>query len=246
LSYGFADVEAALAQVHHIADPKRSAFANRLKHLQRLGFPEGVNTGRGRAATYLPEHVFLIAVALQLNEFGITPERAIKLISNSMGRIADGVMQAIDPDPLAVDRPIYCHVPAAHLEDLSIEKPSDWSLGCHPAQRTIDTIIDASKRPNMVFRLAVFSLSGLLIWLPDLLSPHDEHARRQFLISMREWGTPLSEQYFVERLRPKSPEHLIDAFRQMKRDGREDLAERYATEQGYEAEWRSVLGESDG
>jgi hypothetical protein len=54
LELSFAQVEKALAHTHNIAEPKRRAFAARLQHLQKLKFPAGTNTGRGRAAKYTP------------------------------------------------------------------------------------------------------------------------------------------------------------------------------------------------
>jgi hypothetical protein len=79
----FAHVEQVLALAHEIRDDKRAAFAARLKHLQRLGFPPGVNTGRGVAATYDIGHLFLLGLALELNQLGLTPERAADVLMNN-------------------------------------------------------------------------------------------------------------------------------------------------------------------
>lgn len=84
MSFSFANVEAALALSHDIAPSKRSAFANRLKHLQKLGFLPEIRTGRGKAADYKGHHIFLLGLALQFIEMGLTPERTIFAIEQEM------------------------------------------------------------------------------------------------------------------------------------------------------------------
>jgi len=166
VGYGFAEVEAALAEIHGIAEEKRSAFSNRLKHLQRLGFPPGVNTGRGRAATYYAEHAFLLGVALQLNEFSISPERAIKIIEASFAQLAGGATLAISGG-----EPVFCEAPTLSLQDLVHGDRLSEHLGV--------TAIDqdyARKRLELMLavegpiRWSVFSLSGLIERLSELLA----------------------------------------------------------------------------
>lgn len=86
--FGFGHMEEALAGVHNIAPEARSAFANRLKHLQKLEiFPE-IRTGRGRAAEYSGHHIYLFGVALQFIELGLTPERAVRAVKENLEFIA--------------------------------------------------------------------------------------------------------------------------------------------------------------
>ena len=73
-----------MALCHDIAPDKRSAFANRLKHLQKLGFLPDIRTGRGKAADYKGHHVFLLGLALQFIELGLTPERTIFVIRENL------------------------------------------------------------------------------------------------------------------------------------------------------------------
>lgn len=166
MGYGFADVEAALAEIHGIADEKRSAFSNRLKHLQRLGFPPGVNTGRGRAATYYAEHAFLLGVALQLNEISVSPERAIKMIESSFSPLAGGASFAIEKA-----EPVFCEVPALSLMDLVYGD----RLSEHAGLATFDRDFASKKLELMLavegpMRWAIFSLSGLITRLSELLA----------------------------------------------------------------------------
>lgn len=166
MGYGFADVDVALAEMHGIANAKRSAFSNRLKHLQRMGFPPGVNTGRGRAAIYYAEHVFLLSVALQLSEFGFTPERAIRVIEYGIARLAGGARAAV----AAPDQTILCEVPTGALEDLIHRDHVSEYVGLGPIDADF-----AAKRLYLIteaegpMRWSVFSLSGLIKRLSALL-----------------------------------------------------------------------------
>ena len=84
----FAMVDHVLSKMHNIDSDHRSAFANRLKHLQRLGYPLGTNTGRGRAATYRAQHFFLLGLALELAQLGLATDSAIPIIYDNMKTIA--------------------------------------------------------------------------------------------------------------------------------------------------------------
>lgn len=81
LQYG--QVEAILAFLNNIAEDKRVAFQGRLKHLQRLGFPEGINTGKGKAATYTFGHLMQMVLALEFLQSGLTPQLAVDFVNRS-------------------------------------------------------------------------------------------------------------------------------------------------------------------
>ena len=94
LQLQFAQVEQALAAMHSVADERRSAFQGRLKHYQKQKFPAGINTGRGRAATYFVQHAVQLAVALEMNQVGLTPERTVRLCTEHAGQIQGVVLLA--------------------------------------------------------------------------------------------------------------------------------------------------------
>ncbi|KXU29941.1 hypothetical protein A0J57_18130 [Sphingobium sp. 22B] len=77
--FSFGTVERVLASLHHVAGDRRSAFANRIKNLQRLGYPTGTNTGRGRAAAYDIGALIRLVVVFEFLQIGLPPERAIKV-----------------------------------------------------------------------------------------------------------------------------------------------------------------------
>ena len=76
----FGQVEAVLAEVNHIANDKRAAFMSRLKFLQKNGVPMRRDVPRGKGAHYTFEHLMQIALALEFQQAGLTPQRATDLV----------------------------------------------------------------------------------------------------------------------------------------------------------------------
>jgi hypothetical protein len=71
-----------LADLNGIASHQRTAFQARLKNLHRLGFPQGIGQGRGKAIIYGARELLLMAVAVELAQVGLTPERIIEVIQD--------------------------------------------------------------------------------------------------------------------------------------------------------------------
>lgn len=122
----FGQVAHALAETYDIADNKRSAFVARLQHFQKRKFPPGTNTGRGRAATYSVGQLFLLGVALELGQLGLTPERAIKVIEDDPHAVAMAASMASagGPPADAFAFPIFLYCDPAVLSAL-VEKAED-------------------------------------------------------------------------------------------------------------------------
>jgi hypothetical protein len=77
----FGELEAVLAAIHGIADSKRTAFQARLKNLHRLGLPIDLKTEKGKAATYSAGQVVEMALATELTELGLPPERVVRVLT---------------------------------------------------------------------------------------------------------------------------------------------------------------------
>jgi hypothetical protein len=75
------------------------AFRARLKHFQRLKFPEGVNVGKGRASKYGAGQLITLALALELAELGLTPERIVGLIRGDYFPVFAAVKRSADVMP---------------------------------------------------------------------------------------------------------------------------------------------------
>lgn len=85
MTYGQA--EHGLAMAHEVDAGRLPAFRSRLRNLQRLGIPPGIALGRGRAATYGAGEILLMALALELIQLGLTPERASFVIRENLDRV---------------------------------------------------------------------------------------------------------------------------------------------------------------
>ena len=77
LSYGELD---AVVRVMHGIDPGEAALVARFKYMQRMGFPEGVNPGRGVRAVYDLEATLKVLLAFELLETGATPTRVVRMV----------------------------------------------------------------------------------------------------------------------------------------------------------------------
>jgi hypothetical protein len=90
---GTREIERFLFGFHDIADDQQSAYAGRLKHLTRGGFPPGVSVGPGVPARYNAEMFFKMVVVTELWQFGVPPARAIRLVSEAWPRLQRDVLQ---------------------------------------------------------------------------------------------------------------------------------------------------------
>lgn len=187
MSYSFAEVEAALAQLNSIASTSRSAFANRLKHLQRKGFPPGVNTGRGKAASYGAEHVVQLALALELISFGYSPEKAIAVMRQSVVAVAEGIDRVTD-----FNETILCNFQPNGLSDLQDkvefdedELPLQWLT----ADQALEGIGVITHTQSAGARIALFSLSGVVSLCASFMTwDRTSEDRREFFDQLNSWA----------------------------------------------------------
>lgn len=84
-TYSYAAVETALARVFGAdASAQKGAFRGRIKHLQRLGLLSET-PGKGRKIAYTDAQVCAWLIALELEEFGIDPALAVRMITGWVG-----------------------------------------------------------------------------------------------------------------------------------------------------------------
>lgn len=81
ISWTFGELEAVLAGIHDIDPTKRTAFQSRLKNFHRMGFPIGFKAIKGKAARYSPLQIVEMALALELTQLGLPPERTVSVLS---------------------------------------------------------------------------------------------------------------------------------------------------------------------
>ena len=63
-----------------MAPGRREKFRMRLKQLQRMGCPTGVNNGRATRMAYEAQHLLELAFVLELIQLGLSPERAVSQV----------------------------------------------------------------------------------------------------------------------------------------------------------------------
>jgi hypothetical protein len=97
VGYTYAQVEAILRELHFIRDDRKPAFASRLKHLKKLGFPKGVNVGKGQRFSYSPPQLWILALAFEFVELGILPERIVAGFNQHARILVHATAQAVVP-----------------------------------------------------------------------------------------------------------------------------------------------------
>ena len=108
----YAQIEELIAVIHGVLPGRRSALEGRLKHFKRLGFPTGVNTGRGKAASYDAAAILKLLIAFELLQLGMMPEKATILVRamgdilvDAAGYAGSELMRWPDPDLIDPDNP---------------------------------------------------------------------------------------------------------------------------------------------
>ena len=80
-----------LVRARFDVDEERSgALRSRFQHLQRLSFPNGVNTGRGKKVDYGWWETLQVCLAFELIDQGLSPDLVIAMISNNLEGIEFG------------------------------------------------------------------------------------------------------------------------------------------------------------
>lgn len=142
MAWTFGELEGVLASIHYIDQSKRTAFQSRLKNFHRLGYPLGFKAVKGKAATYTPLQIIEMALAVEMTQLGLPPERASFVLIHNRWPIlmaAEMVARELQSDPAAFssetglsDRvlsmflyfdpaalhPLTVHLPAKVLPDL--------------------------------------------------------------------------------------------------------------------------------
>ena len=80
MKFSYGQLEATLSHYLRIQPDRVSTFRARLKQLQRLQFPPGVNVGRGAKMGYSAEHLFMLVSAFELISFGMPAKFATDLV----------------------------------------------------------------------------------------------------------------------------------------------------------------------
>lgn len=82
LELTYRQLEVTLAAYLNVHPDKVGTFRSRMKQLQRLEFPVGVNIGRGVRMTYTAEHLLQLAVAFEIIGTGLAAKAATDLVTS--------------------------------------------------------------------------------------------------------------------------------------------------------------------
>lgn len=188
----FGELEAVLASLHAVAQTKRTAFQSRLKNFHRLGYPIGFQSIKGRPSTYSPSEVVDMALAVEMTQLGLPPERAstilgsnrwptlmalrlaassLEAFENASGAalpetLADGPLQMFiyfDPGALG---PLTVHLPASTLPDVDEATSSFFYGGLAIVREHLQAWTS-----NGVSRISMINLTSLINSILDALYP---------------------------------------------------------------------------
>lgn len=169
MEFTYKEIQKILSQKHNIADHNGTAFRGRMQHMQRLGFPTGVNTGKGRPVSYTWRELLLLALAFEYLEIGATPDRAIAEIVKIEDMILTGVSKVILAGQEAADSPTSNHFLFAELSALlTLKAEESWHQQCKIVSfEDINQILsadgnDAFRSPYAIIDLRQF-LGGIFV-----------------------------------------------------------------------------------
>lgn len=215
----FAELAAALAVVHDIVEEKRTAFNARLKNFHRLKFPIGLQTSKGKTATYGVGHVVEMALAVEMTQLGLPPERVVRVLTLNwypaamafslaaralMERpegFSDTVVKETDPlsmflffDPAALSTLMIDYDPAI-VPDL--DQTSDTFFFGGEGIVTDNIVKWTSGYLSRISLINVTSLLDRLIGNPDDQNiAKNIELRRSFFSQVAEWASDRSENGF--------------------------------------------------
>lgn len=184
ISYG--DLEEFLAEIHRVAPEKRTALKGRLKHFQRLGWPAGTNKGKGARVQYGVGQTLSLAVAMELLQIGLTPERIVNQLKYAGRFLPNGFIDAFSEHGPEPDNVYYVFSP----ESLSVLR------GIDPLEEGFQSLLVSESRFHEIskiggiFRLrrfAVINLSALLAQYIDFFSDNGLQSLDSLRSALENW-----------------------------------------------------------
>lgn len=115
----FAQANFALAFVTGVSMEKAGSFEARIKQWQKMGFPEGVNVGRGVKASYGATQIFQLLIMLKLLRVGLTPQRAQQVVISGWPKLKDAVVETLSCMANGSEHLHYCLIQLDALSELT-------------------------------------------------------------------------------------------------------------------------------
>lgn len=207
---GRAHLLSVLGQAMLVDPAGAGAFLGRFQHLQRLRLVEGINPGRGRQAAYRANQVMVIAIAMQLLQLGLSPERAVRIIRDNRDRVRLAIGLAVPTaEKLA---PAFLYLDPALLTALGADgsDAGHAELTFHYAgEGTLREMIDEYLVAGDVPRIAIVNIKGTIVSLKDAMW-NDELMLDQAAADKSEEGTmaPAFHRALFDWVRQSDPDSL--------------------------------------
>jgi hypothetical protein len=193
MEFTYREIQEILARKHQISGANRTAFRGRIQHMQRLGFPTGVNTGKGRPVSYGWRELLLMGLAFEYLEIGSTPDRSIAEIV----KIEDMLLAGLSKVILAAEQPEKSdqanHFLFAELSALLTLKDEDsWHQQCKILSFSdIQQILspegnDAYRSPYAIIDLRQF-LGGIFTSVLDVCGLNNQIIAKDIKIWASKW-----------------------------------------------------------
>lgn len=139
---GYGELDSVVRVMHQVA-PDNAALVARFKYMQRLGFPEGVNPGRGVRSVYGLEESLKVLLAFELLETGATPTRVVRMVRTGWPGLRGALALAwvaMRDERVRPRRMMICATPGAFRElgeDEDPRRPVAEPLRAVPLERLL-------------------------------------------------------------------------------------------------------------
>ena len=189
----FADVTQLIVSLHNVSPERLTALRGRLQHLQKLNFPPGINTGRGRPAEYGARQILLLVLALELIVLGAAPERAAAVMRDQEDRVRAAVRKALEDignETADSERTVFLRLEPVALFD----RDPNLGFGALPE---IAQFLRKTALLDGFWRHALVNLSGLIDYAAKWAANVGEEGGRVFCSDLEEWSRTPSEKRHV-------------------------------------------------
>lgn len=177
----YSDVSQLVAGLHGVGEERLTALRGRLQHLQKLGFPPGVNTGRGRPAEYGPGQVLTLILALEFIAVGITPERAVRVLRHKEVEVRAATRLALTQLLKEEGEAVFVRLEPAALFD------EDPGFGYTTAKK-LEEFLRISTHLTGFTRHVLVNLTALLRHLVEWAAERRLAERGDFAEALKTWA----------------------------------------------------------
>lgn len=178
----YSEVSRLIARLHGIGEERLTALRGRLQHLQKMGFPPGVNTGRGRPAEYGPSQVLMLILILEFMAVGLAPERAVRLLRQRESEVKKATRLALPGLLTEKVEAVFVRLEPAALFD------EDPAFGYATAEK-LDEFLRISTHLTGFTRHVLINLTALLRHLVEWAADRSLGTEEEFVQSLENWAT---------------------------------------------------------